>query len=61
MWWEVGKANIRIFCQNYSSHSTSMVKAAIQKLQRDIQALENILVINNNDGKIKNEHLNKKK
>ncbi len=45
MWLEVGKANIRIFCQNYSSHSTSMVKKAIQKLQKDIQALENMLVI----------------
>lgn len=61
MWWEVGKANIRTFCQNYSSHSTSMVKAAVQKLQRDIQSLENILVINKDDGRIKNEHLNKKK
>ncbi len=61
MWWEVGKANIRIFCQNYSSHSTSMVKKAIQKLQKDIQALENMLVNNNNDGNVQNEHLKKRR
>lgn len=38
-----------------------MVKTAIQKLHRDIQALENMLMNNNNDGNVQNEHLKKKK
>lgn len=24
-WWDVGKANIRIFCQNYTTHTTVMI------------------------------------
>lgn len=61
MWCEIGKANIRFFCQNYCSLSISMMKATIQKLQRDIQALEITLVNNNNDGNVQSEHLKKKK
>ena len=39
-WWDVGKANIRIFCQNYTSHTTAMMKTTVKSLQRDIVSLE---------------------
>jgi len=46
-WWDVGKVNIRIFCQNYSSHVGSVVKATVKRLQRDIELLEQGIFNNN--------------
>ncbi|KAJ3590370.1 hypothetical protein NHX12_008322 [Muraenolepis orangiensis] len=40
MWWEVGKAQIRVFCQQYTSHSTSKLKAAVEDLETSIRDLE---------------------
>ncbi|TWW77691.1 Transposon TX1 uncharacterized 149 kDa protein ORF 2 [Takifugu flavidus] len=39
-WWEVGKAHIRAFCQQYSSHTTTRVKHTIEHLEREIRDLE---------------------
>lgn len=59
LWWDVGKANIRIFCQNYTSHTTALMKTTVKSLQRDIASLEKDILINN--GTVNNERLNKKK
>ena len=40
VWWEVGKAQIRVFCQQYTSHSTAKVKAAVQDLEVTIKNIE---------------------
>ena len=42
-WWEVGKAHIRVFCQQYTSHSTGAVQRVIQGLETEIRHLENKL------------------
>ena len=39
-WWDVGKAQIRLFCQQYTAFSTARVKAAVQQLENDIKDLE---------------------
>ena len=43
-WWEVGKAHIQIFCQQYTSHSTVIVKRVIRDLEEEIRGLENSLL-----------------
>jgi len=48
-WWDVGKANIRLFCQNYAFHTSTMVKTTVNILQKDIELLEKNLVSNNED------------
>ena len=40
LWWEVGKAQIRVFCQQYTSHSTANIKAAVQELEVSIRNIE---------------------
>jgi len=35
-WWEIGKAQIRIFCQNYTAHSNRHVKNTIKTLEKEI-------------------------
>lgn len=39
-WWEVGKTQIRMFCQDYTAHTT-------RELERDNEQLE-VNVVNNN-------------
>lgn len=39
-WWEVGKAQIRVFAQTYSSSSTTTIKRTAEKLEREIEVLE---------------------
>lgn len=46
-WWEVGKTQIRMFCQNYTAHTNSLIKRTIIELERDIEQLE-INAVNNN-------------
>lgn len=46
-WWDVGKANIKMFCQNYAFHSSGMLKATVKALQTDIESLEKQIVNNN--------------
>ena len=42
-WWEVGKAHIRVFCQQYTSHSTTRIRRTIQQLEQDIRDMEDRL------------------
>lgn len=35
-WWDVGKVQIKMFCQQYASHSTRMFKRKIQALEQEI-------------------------
>ena len=42
-WWEVGKAQIRVFVQKYSFYSTTAVKKAFEKLEKDIEDLEGVM------------------
>lgn len=46
-WWEVGKPQIRKFCQDYNAHTNSLIKKTIRELERDIEQLE-VNVVNNN-------------
>ena len=39
-WWEVGKTQIRVFCQQYTSHSTGRIKKIIQDLEKEITQIE---------------------
>ncbi|XDV49743.1 hypothetical protein PO909_018933 [Leuciscus waleckii] len=48
-WWDVGKVNIRMLCQNYSSHIGSVVRDTVKRLQRDIELLEQDIFNNNNE------------
>ncbi len=43
-WWDVGKANIKMFCQNYAFHSSAILKATVKALQKDIESLEKQIV-----------------
>ncbi|KAI4899223.1 hypothetical protein NFI96_000470 [Prochilodus magdalenae] len=49
-WWDVGKAQIRAFCQGYSAHAASSVRLAVKKLQRDIEDLEKRIDGNSGEG-----------
>lgn len=40
-WWEVGKTQIRIFCQQYQSHKTAIEKDHLEELEKGIEAFEN--------------------
>lgn len=55
--WDVGKVNRKMFCQNYTFHSSAMVRVTLTVLQRDIECLERQIVNNNEtvqcDGLIK--------
>lgn len=44
-WWEVDKAHIRVFCQQYTSHSTTQVKQTIKQLEGEIRHVEDSLCI----------------
>lgn len=46
-WWEVGQNQIRMFCQNYTAPTNSLIKKTIRALERDIEQLE-INAVNNN-------------
>lgn len=43
-WWDVGKVNIRLFCQNYASQTSTIVKNTVRTLQKDIESMERNLV-----------------
>ena len=38
--WEIGEAQIHVYCQQYTSHSTSKIKAAIEGLEATIRNTE---------------------
>lgn len=46
-WWDVGKVNIKMFCQNYAFHSSNMLKATVDALQSDTEFVEKQAVNNN--------------
>lgn len=58
-WWEIGKAQIRVFCQQYTSHSTAKAKAAIEKIETEIRQCEEQMEdpLNNEIVKQKKRHL----
>ncbi len=35
-WWDVGKTQIKSFCQQYTAHSAGMLKARMKSLEQDI-------------------------
>ncbi|XP_069011373.1 carboxypeptidase O-like [Embiotoca jacksoni] len=39
-WWEVGKAQIRVFCQQYTSNGTAKIKSAVKDLEANIKSIE---------------------
>ena len=43
-WWDVGKAHIRVFVQQFTSHSTGKVKRLIEDLGNEIRDLEHSLL-----------------
>lgn len=53
-WWDVGKAHIRVFCQDFTSYSTSRLKTAIHVLEKDITRIHN-LMLNQNGSDFKPE------
>lgn len=55
----MGKGHIRLFCQNYGFHTSTMVKTTVKTLQREIQLLEKNLEGNNE--REQGNVLNKKK
>ncbi|KAI4898270.1 hypothetical protein NFI96_030780 [Prochilodus magdalenae] len=46
-WWDVGKAQIRIFCQDFTSFSTSKLRYAIGELERDIMKIHDLMINRN--------------
>ena len=42
-WWDVGKAQVRVFCQQYTSHSTAKINAEVMKLEASISSIEEVL------------------
>lgn len=46
-WWEVGKAHIRSFCQQYTSHSSLVLKKTLEWLENEIIDIEKSM--NEND------------
>lgn len=48
-WWDVGKANVRSFCQNYAFHTSTMVKTTVNILQKGIELLEKNPVTDNGE------------
>uniref|UniRef100_A0A669BQM4 Reverse transcriptase domain-containing protein n=1 Tax=Oreochromis niloticus TaxID=8128 RepID=A0A669BQM4_ORENI len=41
-WWEVGKAQIRVFCQQYSFLLTANIMRTVQGLEKEITHVENV-------------------
>ena len=41
-WWEVGKAQIKVFCQQYTSYSTANIKRVVENLEKEITDLESV-------------------
>lgn len=41
-WWEVGKSQLRVFCQQYTSFSSANIRKAMEQLEADIKELESV-------------------
>lgn len=47
LWWEIGKAHIREFCQQYTSHSTMCLKWILERLEKEILVTEKNMMDSN--------------
>jgi len=57
-WWDVGKAHIRIFCQNYTANASHCFKKSVVELENEIKSIERSLFNQNGES---SERLNEKK
>lgn len=48
-WWKVGKVHIRGFCQQYTSHSSLVLKKTLEWLEKEIMHIEKKM--NDNDAR----------
>ncbi len=46
-WWDIGKVQIRVFCQQYSSYSKRTLKTRIQDLETEISDIEEKMMARN--------------
>ena len=53
-WWEVGKAQIQVFCQQYTALSRIEVKETTWALEQDIKSTELKLLTQNDPGLVMN-------
>ncbi len=58
-WWEVGKVQIKTFCQQFSSQTWISIKNKMSRLEEDIYLLYSSL-INRNDMEVQENLLSKK-
>jgi len=47
-WWEIGKTQIKLFCQQFMVHTSCKVKYEMAKLEKDISKIQNMLIDQNN-------------
>lgn len=59
-WWEVGKTQIKLCCQQYTAYSTTTQRETIQALERDIESIEAEMIIRNDPACINNLQQKKK-
>ncbi len=45
-WWEIGKVQIRTFCQQYANHSSSVIKKTLESLEKEINDIEKSMTVN---------------
>lgn len=48
-WWEVGKTQIKIFCQQYTAHTTATERQCVKELEKEIRILEEEMVNETNN------------
>ncbi len=58
-WWEIGKTQIKIFCQQFLAYSSCNIKHEMTKLEKDISIIQNSL-INQNDVNLQDDLSQKK-
>lgn len=39
-WWEIGKINIKLFCQQHTAYSTNKLRESINSIEKDISSIE---------------------
>lgn len=44
-WWDIGKAQIRIFCQNYIYSTNGRIKKTVSELEKEIKQIESELIV----------------
>ncbi len=51
-WWEVGKAQIKVFCQKCSYNATATMKRNVKMLEFEINEMEKRMIDVVNDGSV---------